>query len=41
MRNKETMIEEGAHPRGNGIKLSADILVDRSFTISPPTPPSS
>ena len=38
--NKETMIEEGVHLSENGIKLSGDILVDRSSTISPPAPPS-
>ena len=35
------MIEEGAHLSENSIKLSGDILVDRSSTISPPTHPSS
>ena len=34
------MIEDGVHLSENGIKLSGDILVDRSSTISPPAPPS-
>ena len=33
------MTEEGAHLNGNSIKLLADILVNRSFTISSPTLP--
>ena len=30
------MIEEGTHLSGNGMKLLADILLERSSTISPP-----
>ena len=35
------MIEDSSHLSGNSIKLLADILIDRSSTFSPPTPPSS
>ena len=33
------MKEDSTHLSGNSIKLLADILVDRSSTISLPTPP--
>ena len=35
------MKEDSTHLSGNSIKLLADILVDRSSTIAPSTPPSS